>query len=107
MDMIIPCTSSGLVFVSDAGRQSVQVFDDSGSWLFEVDAEEPGWKGFTLPMGLVTVDTVALSEAAAEFGARTAEAANDYVIVSDSLGGISLTILGVVTGANDVAAGKE
>jgi hypothetical protein len=95
-----------LVFVSDAGRQSVQVFGESGNWVFEIAAKGPNWKGFTLPMGLVAVDAAVFSEAA-EFGAQAAAGAQDYVIVSDSLGGISLTLLGVMTSANDAAAGKK
>lgn len=92
-------TPSGLILVSDAGRQSVLVFDGDGRHLFEIHERENGWRGFTLPMGLVVLPADTLSNRATDTAEKSSSIRNDgeYVVVSDSLGGMSLTLLSIVT----------
>ncbi|UCD27557.1 MAG: hypothetical protein JSV03_10610 [Planctomycetota bacterium] len=95
------CTLSGLIFVSDAGRQSVLVFGADGKYLMEVHERAGNWNGWTLPMGLtaLTPADLPLLEVPDENG-RSPEA-DEYVIVSDSLGGMPLTVLGVTMGVEE------
>jgi len=91
------CGPSGLIFVTDAGRQSVLVFRSAGQYLMEIHERKDRWNGWTLPMGLIALELsdLPLLELPAENG-RLPQV-DEYVIVSDSLGGISLTLLGVTT----------
>ncbi len=101
------CTPDGMVFVSDAGRQSVQVFDAEGKPFVEIHERANEWAGWTMPMGLLTVseqDLVALELANVREGSVKPDS---YVIVSDSLGPESLTLIGVVTGQSRVRADEE
>ncbi len=105
-------TASGLILVSDAGRQSVLVFDADGRYVTEVHGQNAAWPGWSLPMGLLAMDGAQWRAAtnpsprdkAASGGQPEVEAdeaasgtdADGYVIVSDSLGGDSLTLLRIV-----------
>ena len=92
----ICCTDTGLVFVSDAARQSVLVFDQEGHWITEIHERAGEWSGWTLPMGLLAVRPDQLATAKKGDQARKGPQPSSYVIVSDSLGPESLTLLGVV-----------
>jgi sugar lactone lactonase YvrE len=87
------CTAAGRVWVADAGRQSVMVFDDRGGFLWEIH-ELAQWEGLTLPAGLLAVPAAILPAAPWAVSA-SAELAGDCVLVSDSLGRVSLTLLSV------------
>jgi len=91
------CTAaSGLILVSDAGRQSILVFKEDGTFLTEIHEQRDRWDGWTMPAGLVTVtphDPVVWNFCAERAGDTPAET---YVIVSDVLGGRSLSVLGIV-----------
>jgi len=91
----VACTPGGLVLVADAGRQSVLAFDAAGRHLFEIHESPGSWTGWTLPMGLLIIDPARLPT----FSGRLDEAGlpppDAYVIVSDSLGGAPLTLLGI------------
>lgn len=87
--------SSGLLFVADAGRQSVLVFDDSGGFLLEIHERPPVWKGLTLPVGLEVVAASTLPAAGRALTAAGQPVPLEYVIVSDALGSTSLTLMGV------------
>jgi DNA-binding beta-propeller fold protein YncE len=88
-------TPSGLVFVTDTGRQSVLVFDAAGRYLFEVGSAA-GWAGFALPAGLVAIGPANVATVMAHVGDTTAPPPDECVIVSDTLSETSLTVLGVV-----------
>jgi sugar lactone lactonase YvrE len=93
----ICCTSSGMVLVSDAGRQSVMVFSSTGEYLMEIHERADRWNGWTLPMGLTALEPadLPLLELPDQNGIPTK--VDEFVIVSDSLGGISLTLVGIKT----------
>lgn len=90
------CTSSGLVFVSDAGRQSVLVFDASGEYVLEIHERADAWAGFTLPAGLVAAPPGELGEAGRSMISRGLSESDEYVIVSDSLSDSPLTVFGLM-----------
>lgn len=81
-------TPSGLILVTDAGRQSVLVFDSRGVPAFEIHEQAGGWEGWTLPAGLAVLGPGELVNAP-----QDAEA---YVVVTDTMGGVSLTVIGIV-----------
>lgn len=92
---------SGLVLVTDAGRQSVQVFNSSDPErimpLCEVYGRADQWKGWTLPSGLVSFapdKAPTLTERVRERGWPVPDT---FVVVSDSLGRPSLTLMGLIT----------
>lgn len=89
-------TPEGIILVSDAGRQSVLVFDREGRFVTEVHERADRWRGWTLPTGLLAVSPSALASVE---HAGDAFRPSSYVIVSDALGGESLTLLGIVTSA--------
>jgi hypothetical protein len=91
------CAAGGLVLVSDAGRQSVLVFHSDGSYLTEIHEREKEWRGWTLPMGLLAVGPADLSGLLARDKRTKGAEADGYVIVSDSLGGVPLTVVAVVS----------
>jgi len=95
----IRCTASRLIFVSDAGRQSVLVFDATGSFLFEIGGDAVEGGRFSLPVGLVTLRTSDLPVLAGRLAEHPELASEECVIVSDSLGGESLVVIGVVARA--------
>ena len=88
------CTSSGYVLVTDAARQSVAMFDSGGTFVTEIGAVDAAGKRLTLPAGLAVCppDVSAIAEAAA---ASLAGPSAEYVIISDTLGGVSLTLIGI------------
>lgn len=98
-------TPSGLILVADAGRQSILVFDAEGRHLMELhetdgslpSGAKPGWRGFTLPMGVLSLPSDDVGSIASRLG-QDAQAADEYVLVSDELGAPSLTLVGLVTG---------
>jgi len=89
------CTDSGLIFVTDVGRQSVLVFDASGGFLFEV-AGGADWKGFAFPAGLVAIGPSEVAAVMQRVNADAVSPPDECVIVSDTLSNESLTVLGVV-----------
>ena len=97
------CTPEGLIFVSDAGRQSVLVFDDAGRYVTEIHERAGKWQGWTLPMGLIAMSPADLLPLVQESGNGPNPAPDAYVIVSDSLGGTPLTLLGIVVQKKDTS----
>ncbi|MBN2563191.1 MAG: hypothetical protein JXQ75_19890 [Phycisphaerae bacterium] len=90
------CAPSGLILVVDAGRQSVVVLDSGGHAFAEI-REHPGtWDGWTLPMGLLVLPPAAMQVLAEHQVAGQAVLPQVCIVVSDSLGKPSLTLLGVV-----------
>ncbi len=85
------CTPSGLILVTDAARQSVQVFDERGAFVLEIAAER-GWPGFTLPFGVAVVDESNLQPKDSQDNAAAPGAA-EWVVVTDALSAASLTLL--------------
>jgi DNA-binding beta-propeller fold protein YncE len=98
------CTPAGSIFVSDAGRQSVLVFDSTGQYRAEIHERADRWKGWTLPMGLIAMSPSDLSPLRRDGGNGPAPAPDAYVVVSDSLGGPPLTLLGIVVRAEEEAS---
>lgn len=89
----IACTPSGAVLVTDAARQSVQVFGRDGRFVTEIHERSP-WTGWSLPSGIIAI----AGDDPLIHGPVTAQnwpAADDYLLVSDSLGAAPLTLLGV------------
>ncbi len=100
----VRCTASRLIFVSDAGRQSVLVFDATGRFLFEIGGDAVEGGRFSLPMGLVALGTADLPVLTRRLADHPELASQECVIVSDSLGGESLIVIGVVARAGEDAA---
>ncbi len=90
-------TPSGLVAVTDAARQSVVVFDRDGRFQLEIAGSEPHWPGFTLPCGILCLDRSALPQGVSNDAAPHDETA-EYLLVSDSLGDVSLTLVALERG---------
>jgi hypothetical protein len=88
-------TQSGLILVVDAGRQSLIVFSHDGTYVTEIHERVDGWRGWTLPMGVITLDPSLLPEL---------DRPDTCVLVSDSLGAPSLTVLGVLEGSSPKTA---
>jgi hypothetical protein len=89
-------TPGGLVFVTDAGRQSILVFAASGEFLFELSGDGGRWEGFTLPAALAVASDgipALLAERCAEPEATDVD---EWLVASDTLGRVSVTVLGVV-----------
>lgn len=100
------CTASGLILVSDAGRQSVLVLDAQGRHFAEIREAPEAWEGWTLPMGLLLLDSASVQSLTVR-AAGGMTLPDQCVIVSDSLGKPSLTLLGLVErGAAEVAYGS-
>lgn len=88
-------SAEGLMFVVDAGRQSVQVFDQSGAHLAELN-EAPGyWHGFTLPAGVVVFPADRAPRLLTRFAENGWPAPDEFVVVSDSLSGWPLVLFGI------------
>jgi hypothetical protein len=85
----------GLIFVVDAGRQSVLVFDSSGVHLTELHEVSGDWHGFTLPAGIVTIPAERAPMLLARFAKNGWPAPDAFIVVSDSLGGWPLVLFGL------------
>lgn len=96
---VVAC-GDGKLAVSDAGRQSVCLFRlPEGTFLVEIHERPPEWNGLTLPMGLVRLegDAKSLVSGSNGDGAEVTMASESaLLIVSDSLGVDSLTLIGVM-----------
>jgi hypothetical protein len=90
------CTPSGLILVVDAGRQSVVALDSGGRLFAEIRESGDSWGGWTLPMGVAVLPPAAMRALAEHQVAGQTTLPPVSVIVSDSLGRPSLTLLGVV-----------
>ncbi len=87
-------TAGGLVLVTDAGRQSIMVFDENGLFFTEIHEQSTTWKGLTLPFGILALTPEqVLTPPRGVVGAP--QPPTGYVVVSDSLGRDSLLLLGV------------
>ena len=93
-------TGGGLIAVTDAARQSLALFNGEGQGVAEVHEVEAGWTGWTLPAGVLALSR----EQAAPLLAHGAPepAPDEYLLVSDTLGRISITLLGI-SGAGEAA----
>ncbi|MBN1343781.1 MAG: NHL repeat-containing protein [Phycisphaerae bacterium] len=100
------CTRGGLILVSDSGRQSVMMFGQDGAFVTEIHERGQGWRGWTLPMGLVVLTAKDLP--ALEDGDRLGGGVrpDEYVVISDALGAPPLTVLGI-TGPSSRGASIE
>ena len=101
-------TRGGLICVTDAARQSVLVFDRSGAFLVELHERAKVWGGLTLPMGIFSLGDSGLFDLNRNPNFSKHADANDWLVVSDSLGSPPLVLIGVddmVGGA--VAPGPE
>jgi sugar lactone lactonase YvrE len=97
---VLVCRDQTLL-VTDAGRQSLCLFRVSdGAFLLEIHERPDEWNGLTLPMGLVRLDG-GWQSLATDDNPETADDAavsdEDFLVVSDSLGGDSLTLIGLKT----------
>lgn len=99
----VACTPSGLVFVVDAGRQSVQVFDVEGRPVTEVHERAGQWPGWTLPGGLLVVGRALIATERDGDEAEPPPEADEWVVVSDTMGAVQLTLLGVFNGRREQA----
>jgi hypothetical protein len=90
------CTPSGLILVVDAGRQSVLTLDSRGRPFAEIRESGSRWGGWTLPMGVAVLPPVAMQALAEHQVAGQTTLPPVCVVVSDSLGRPSLTLVGVV-----------
>lgn len=86
-------TGGGLIAVTDAARQSLALFDGEGQGIAEMHEVEGGWTGWTLPAGVLALSR----EQAAPLLAHGAPepAPDEYLLVSDTLGRVSITLLGI------------
>lgn len=97
----VACTDAGLLFVTDAGRQSVLVFFQDGRLLTEIHEQAP-WRGFTLPAGVLKLPpTQSLADAIAK---RQWAATDEMIVVSDAMGGMPLILTGLVRVERGAAA---
>lgn len=90
----VACSASGRVYVSDAARQSVVVFDSAGRYLLEIAGPEGSWLGMTLPIGVVSIQDYAAS-AKSDRPAGPNDRADEWIVVSDCIGADSLVVIGV------------
>lgn len=93
----VALTPAGRIAVVDAGRQSLLIFKADGKFLMEVFGTDGRWPGFTLPAAVVALPADRLP-AEPEMSKTNAPPADEYLIVSDSLGGMPLTLIGMVHG---------
>ncbi len=99
------CVTAGVIAVSDAGRQSILLFDTGGRFLTEVH-EQSGWKGLALPAGLVALGGASAEAVETLLTARGWSGSDGYLVVSDSLGGAGLTLIGIDAGGGVARAGQ-
>lgn len=92
----ICCTPSGMILVLDAGRQSLLAFRSDGRVALEIEGRPQVWVGFTLPTGILCLPAAEVPLIDHYVESKGWPKSPEYIIVSDSLGGTSLTLLGVV-----------
>lgn len=90
--------AQGYVFVADAGRQSLQVFDRQGEYITEIYGASE-WAGWTLPTRVTVLPNEVITSMAGEDDALPVH--DLWLLVSDTMGPVSLTVLGV-----DVPSGQ-
>jgi len=91
----VTTTPSGLIFVTDAGRQSVLAFTTQGDYLTEIREQPDNWRGFTQPAGLLSLPADGLDAMLIENRPAPEPRPDEWVIVSDTLSGASLHVLGI------------
>lgn len=99
------CIVAGVIAVTDAGRQSVMLFETSGKFLTEVH-EQSGWSGFALPTGMVALSGASKEAIEALIDRQGWSRSDGYLVVSDSLGGAGLTLIGVDAGRGVARAAR-
>lgn len=97
----VAVSRSGLIFVADAGRQSLMVFGPDGRFQAELHEQPNRWNGFTLPCGALIVEDAAMLTPPAEDASLAA--ADEWLIVSDTLGAASLIVVGISNGGAEIA----
>lgn len=88
----VACSASGLVFVSDAGRESLVVFDRNGHFLVEVAGIPGTWDGLLAPAGVVVTPQPMIQPQSTPQPPEADEGIPEFVLVSDLLRG-EVTIL--------------
>lgn len=91
----VACTPSGLICVTDAGRQSLFVFDAKGAYLAEVHEREKEWRGLTLPSSVLALPSDGLNMLMPEGRPTPQPYSAEWIIVSDTLDAVSLNLFGV------------
>jgi hypothetical protein len=101
----VASSSQELILVTDAGRQSMLVFDrhGRGRFVMEVHEQADKWRGWTLPAGVVALDPADVPTLCGRLSERGLPIPDGFVVVSDSLGFDSLTLLGVVVRSREEA----
>lgn len=94
--------ASGHVLVTDAARQSLIVFDATGRAVAEWPAENvaDAARRWTLPMGVVAFRMDQPEALLSAMGFHDAPAPDEFVLVTDALGPVSLTLLGLTYGSS-------
>jgi len=87
------CVSfGGLILVTDAGRQSIVVFNRNGRFITEIREHAAAWGGLTLPSGILALSPEQMPTCPQ---AVMGDPPTEYVVASDSLGRDSLLLLGI------------
>jgi len=96
--MHVTVTDSGYLFVSDAGKQTVSIFDSGASCLVEVGASDGGPPNvqLALPTGLAAIASAAGGAMTESSLARTGHPVREWVAVTDPLGEVSLRWIGIL-----------
>lgn len=93
----VTATVGGLVIVSDAAKQTLQVFDEQGRFLLEIPQDEAQRDphGFTLPSGLTSISGADAAPVLLRIGWEERPPPETLIIASDALGVPSLRLFGV------------
>lgn len=99
----VACLPTGHILVTDAGRQTVVIYDADGAFVLEIKNTDQ-WPGFTLPAGVLALDSATADRLRPRLQDRGAPPADELFVVSDAMGAPSLTLFGVTAShANQVA----
>jgi hypothetical protein len=91
----VAVTPSGLIAVSDAGRQSLMLFAANGDYIAEIAGRDRNWPGFTLPMGVLALPANGLAPLLVEGRPAPEPRPDEWLIVSDTLSAASLNVFGI------------
>ncbi|RJP40522.1 MAG: hypothetical protein C4547_02640 [Phycisphaerales bacterium] len=100
----IAVTPGGRIAAVDAARQSVLIFDSHGTFAGEIGAVDAAGRRWTLPAGIAVLSSCDWSGPPPQADNILA-AEREFLIVSDAMGGPSLTLIELV--GRPSAAGSE